>query len=336
MDSLQSENSIKAKEVSTQVTVENSDKATQQLIDLSENSVQTESSISPITFNFGNRNTMAQTQVELLKIASQTLSSNFNGDPIELPRFIAAIKLADKLCEEQNKETLKEFILTKIQGRAREKLKDEFASIKELIDHLSEETKPESSRIIEGKILALRVDNGSLSQFQEKAKELALQYKRSLIVEGFTKIKAEELTISKTAEMCRKHARNDTVKAVLAAAAFKEPEEVVSRMIIEIDNLRIDRAHSSKPFNKYNKNKYHNKNQNNQNGYNKNKYNKNKNGYNKNWKNGNKQNNGQNNRNNGNGYNNREQPIRYVSGNDQAPPQARPEMSQSEVQIPIN
>lgn len=169
---------------------------------------------------------------------------------------------------------------------------------KDIIDALRAHIKPESSKVIEGRILALRAEKMNLTTFSERAEDLAEQYRRSLCYEGYSKEKAKELSIEKTVDLCRRSARNEQVKSIIAATAFTEPKEVVAKMIVEINNIKTDRGLTQRH------NNYHNKNSNNKS------FKSNGNNYNKQQNNGrysgssNSQTGGNSKQNNGNGNSN--------------------------------
>lgn len=237
------------------------------------------------------------------------INYKYNGDPLALDSFLDAIELLVDLCEEPNVPTMVKFIMTRLDGKARESILETPATAADIVEQLKDGIKPESSKVIEGRILALRVDRTSLTKFAEQAEDLADQFRRSLVLEGFGREKAKEIAIEKTVEMCRKSAKNPIVKSVLASATFKEPKEVIAKMIVEINNVKQETPNSNyfhksgnnqnQNSGKFNKNKgqngngfQHNRNQNANS-------NQNSNGN----RNGNRSNNG---RNNGNrsGYNN--------------------------------
>lgn len=101
---------------------------------------------------------------------------------------------------------------------------DEIDTAKDITDALRIAIKPESSKVVEGKMIALQVNKGDFSKFNEQAEKLAEAYRRSLIIEGMTKAKSQELTISKTAvELCRKTARSEIVKSILSSGTYTQP-----------------------------------------------------------------------------------------------------------------
>lgn len=289
---------------------------------------------------------MAQTKDNFIALANRIIHSKFSGDPLALDSFIDSIKLLDSLCEADNKALLIPFLMTRLEGEAREAIEEIPVDVDELIDELKEHIKPENSKVIAGRILALRADKTSLFKFSERAEELAEQYRRSLCREGFTKEKAKAETVEKIVDLCRVTARNERVQAIIAAKTFTEPKDVIAQMIIEINNLKLDRSatqykHNNKHKNGQNKNgnnRYSNSRSGNSNG-NSNSY-RNSNGSNSQSGNSykqNSQNNGNGNgnysrgRNNYNNYNSRtftnsngnknrnDQSVRFYSGNEMNP-----------------
>lgn len=297
-----------------------------------------------------------QTTKDFITMANHMIGSKYDGDPLKLDSFLDSVELLTELCEANNTGILLKFVLTRLEGKAREIIPDDPTSVKTITDSLKEHIKHEPSKVIEGRILALRAERNNLSKFSEKAEELAEQFRRSLCTEGFTKQKAKEIAIEKTVEMCRKSAKSDTIKAILSASRFDEPKEVIAKMIIEISNSKQERIESQSqrnfPNNRGNRNgnnfgrgnghrndnnsqrgnrsnngSYRNNNQHNSGNQNTNHNNNNRsnnygNGYNNNSR-GN-QNNRQNR--NGNQNNSNVHTIRIVSGNEQTSQAERQEM----------
>lgn len=295
-----------------------------------------------------NTSTMAQTAPEFIAMVHRMINYKYDGDPLALDSFVDAVELLKDLCEPTNNTIFLKFVMTRLEGRAREAIITTPTKIDDITDQLKAGIKAESSKIIEGRILALRAERSSLTKFAEQAEKLADQFKRSLCLEGFSREKAKEITIEKTVEMCRKSARNDTVKAVLAASKFSEPKEVIAKMIIEINNIKQDKTNTppySHKFGNQNKNvgNFNNRPNNNRNGngfqnnrnsngnrnfsqnnrFNNNGQNNgNRSGYNNSNRNGNsgygnqnyRNNSGQNNSRSSNDHN-----VRVVSGNETAP-----------------
>lgn len=274
--------------------------------------------------------------IEFLKLCASTLNTPFEGDPLKLDAFCNAIALLTPIASTPElQSTLFNFIKTKLIGKALESIPTNADSIQIIVDSLREKIKPESSRVVEGRLAALKTDRQSLQQFAKTAEELAEALKRSLIIEGMTSQKANEMAVEKTVKMCRSSARTDLVKSVLAASKFNDAKEVISTFIVEIGQEAEERKVLA-----YNVSKKHNKkyNNNNKRGFDSNRGRKNK----YNHYNNRRQNNRNNfpNQNNQNDYNssrkyknNANQNVRYAAGNSQQPVQEQPELVMNQREI---
>lgn len=283
-----------------------------------------------------NNTKMVQSAEDFFKLASKVVDTKFDGKPSNLEAFIEQIELLEPMVEETNKKHLIKFVCTHLTGKAREALPDNPQTVKAIIDALRKEIKPESSRVIEGKIVALRADKMNVSKFAEKANELAEDFRQSLVFEGHTKEKANEMAIRKTVELCYKSTRSDTVKAILEAAPFDRPSEVIAKYVVQQNVVQQERTLTqnaknngsgsgsggqNRKFNRKFRNNRNNANGSNPNSntnYNQNRGNQNRNG-------GNNGRNFRNNRSSRGGYNNQqngnrqEQILRIVSGSENQP-----------------
>jgi len=177
---------------------------------------------------------MTLTNVEFLKLASATINRNYSGNPLQLQSFIDSIDLLKTLADSNDLKTLlKSFVLSKLEGTAREYITNDVQTVEQIIAQLKSKIRPESSKVIEGKMQALKADRSSMQNFTKQAEELADCLKRSLVMEGISLQKAEEMSIEKTVEMCRASARSDLVKAILSSTKFNDPKEVVAKFIVE-------------------------------------------------------------------------------------------------------
>lgn len=176
-------------------------------------------------------------QVDLLKLATTTINKNYSGDPSGLQAFIDSINLLSSFATTNElRNILVKIIVSKLEGKARECILADPNTVEEIVNALKSKIKSESSKVIEGRMQALRTDRNSLQDFSKKAEDLADHLRRSLIMEGISANKAQEMTIDKTVEMCRASARSDLVKAILASTHFSEPKEVIAKFIVEINN----------------------------------------------------------------------------------------------------
>lgn len=101
--------------------------------------------------------------------------------------------------------------------------------------------KREPSAVVESKLAAIRFDNRNLTQFTEDVEKTASLLSQTFISEGIPIAKANELTISRVIETCRKSARNDLVRSVLASSQFDTPKAVLSKFVVEVAEQNKDK-----------------------------------------------------------------------------------------------
>lgn len=217
-----------------------------------------------------NTTKMSQTVDSFLKTASGIINYKFNGDPLKLKGFINDSKLVEAVASTpETKALVITFLKSRLEAKAEESVPDDCDTVENLCKALQDKLKPDSSAIIEGKILALRMQKGNYSKFAEEAEKLGESLRRSLISEKLTKEKAEELTIRRMVELCRKTARNDVVKSVLESTKYETSKEVIATFITQSDKAKSEyketqannakKSTNTNTYNKSNKNSYKNK-----------------------------------------------------------------------------
>lgn len=221
--------------------------------------VQPDENDIPSNSNQNIQTNMVQSKEDFFKTAGPILNYKYEGDPLKLESFIEDAELVETIAATENKALCLKFIKTKISGRAREYMPDEITSVKDISEALRKHIKPDSSLVIEGRLTALRLQKGNFTKFSEEAEKLAEAFRRSLIVEGFTKQKATELTIRKTQELCRRTARSDVVKGIIQSTKYETPSEVISAFITENDTARKEQK-EKESFSKNRSNQKFNKN----------------------------------------------------------------------------
>lgn len=198
-------------------------------------------------------------RIEFIRFCSQAIKNNYSGDPLALNAFINAVKLVETISEGKFDDLLKTFLLTKLEGKALESINQD-GSVENIIADLKKSIKPDSSKVISGRMLAMKLNKLTSQEYASKAEELADSLQRSLVIEGITREKAKEMAIEKTVEMCRQSAKTDLVRSVLAAATFNDPKEVIAKLITEQATNETERqilayrAQNNKRFNKFNNN----------------------------------------------------------------------------------
>lgn len=156
------------------------------------------------------------------------------------------------------------FIKTRLDGKALEAIDSDVDSVDELIQQLKNAIKPDNSKIITGRMMALKIDRTKIQEYSKQAEELADALKRTLIFEGIPSKNAQEMTIEKTIEMCRASTRSDVVRSILGAATFSGHKEVIAKLIVESERDKSEKqVLSFQKFNKRSNNNFqHNKFQN--------------------------------------------------------------------------
>ncbi|XP_055306632.1 putative transcriptional regulator cudA [Sitodiplosis mosellana] len=167
-----------------------------------------------------------------IALCAKQLHNTYSGDPLELNAFINSINLL-KTLGPTHLELLKTFVLTKLSGKALESIPANPADVDAIITALRENIKLDSSKVVEGKMMALKLDNAKTSEFTKEAEKLAESLQRSLIVEGIPQAKAKSMAVEKTVEMCRQTAKSNLVRSVMASTSFSDPQEVVAKFVVE-------------------------------------------------------------------------------------------------------
>lgn len=206
-----------------------------------------------------------------ISMCSNIIRDNYDGNPLTLDSFLDKIHLIESLTEEDLKPTLVFFIKSKLEAKAREALPENVESVSEIKQALKSRIKPDSSKVIAGRIVALNVKNNNYVEFSKQAEELADAFERSLVIEGITRNKAHEMAIAETVSMCRLNAKTDLVKSILASSSFADPKEVIAKLVVEQATERKEQQiltfranprnsvsyQNSNNFNRYRRNNFH-------------------------------------------------------------------------------
>jgi hypothetical protein len=179
------------------------------------------------------RNNMAQSPIDFLRLAAQTINKNYSGDPLALDSFINSVQLLETIVTNDNKDLLKQYIITKLEGKALEAVPNNPETIEIIKNALKQNIRPDNSKVIEGRMLALKHDNMTNQDFAKTAEDLADALRRTLIVEGISQAKANEMAIDRTVEMCRSTTRSNLVKSVLASSHFSDAKNVIAKFLVE-------------------------------------------------------------------------------------------------------
>lgn len=198
----------------------------------------------PLRNNMHDNTARAHTNLNMEKPAfvslmASNIRKNYAGDPLTLSSFIASIDFLKEMATTADLLTLlRKFVITKLEGRAAEIVPDNIESIDALINLLREKIKHENSKVIEGRMMALRADRAKFQDYANQVEELSDALRRTLISDGMPQNLAERQVIDKTIELCRFNTQNPTVKSVLVSKHFENAKEVVAEFIIQSNTVR--------------------------------------------------------------------------------------------------
>lgn len=182
------------------------------------------------------------TKLEFINACSRHVSSNYDGNFDTLRSFVNKIQFLKALATTTElQDILTTYILTKLDQKALSKIPENARTIDEILSALKGKIAHKASKVLEGQMIALTLDNKPLIDFQKQAEELAESYQLALVEEGIPLNIAEKLTIERTVDLCRKNTRSSEVKAILSASSHLNPAAVISKMVIGIDAVRHDK-----------------------------------------------------------------------------------------------
>lgn len=173
---------------------------------------------------------------QVVSLISKLCPNNFSGDPLTLNSFITSIDLVVSVVGVNQPAIVFAYIKSKLTGKALEAIPDDVATVNGIKEALKAAIKPENSKVIAGKMSALRADNKNKTEFAKVAEELAEAFQRASISEGIPQAKSMEMAIDETIKMCRNNSKTDLVKGILAASKFDSPAEVVAKYLVESSN----------------------------------------------------------------------------------------------------
>lgn len=177
--------------------------------------------------------------VAFSSLMAANIRNNFNGKQEQLAPFLASIDyLREMATSEPLKILLLKFVRTKLEGYASEIVPEDVDSIDALMKCLRDKIKPENSKVVEGRMMALQSSRLNMQDFSKQVEELSDSFRRALIADGMPNLLAERQVIDKTIELCRNSTQSVTVKSILAATQFSTPKEVVAKFVVETNTSK--------------------------------------------------------------------------------------------------
>lgn len=173
----------------------------------------------------------AEKQMKFMQFASSTLR-NYSGDALALQAFTNAITMLKTMSAGVYDDALQQVVMTKIEGKACQYVKPD-SSVDEIIAALKKNITLDTSKVVLSNMRNLRLHKLTPQEYSKQAEELAETLQRSLVFEGISHDKANEMTIDHTIEICRKNAKSSESRSVIASSAYKNPKEVISKLLTE-------------------------------------------------------------------------------------------------------
>lgn len=173
-------------------------------------------------------------ELNFYNLCARTFTETYAGDPLALRPFINKINMVHRMCQHEGHEAiLKDSIMAHVKGLAADVLPADPESIEAIKKTLLEKIKPENSKVVKGKLMALKADRNNLIEYTKKAEQLAENLKRSLILENIPYENANKMVIDDTIELCRANTNSVLVKAGLIGYQFKDAKEVLAKYTVE-------------------------------------------------------------------------------------------------------
>lgn len=179
---------------------------------------------------------MTTTHINFIKFCGATIPMVYSGDASSLNSFLNALDLLSSMSSNDLNPFLISFIKTRLSGLALEAIENQDASVDTIKKALIDKIKPESDKVIRGRLAALRTDKSSFQDFAKEAESLAECLRRSLISEGISVQKANSMAIDEVINTCKASANSDHLKIILASSQFDTPKDVIAKFVIESEN----------------------------------------------------------------------------------------------------
>ena len=175
---------------------------------------------------------MEKANLEYLKLANNILKS-YNGKPEGLASFLNCLDLLKTITPPELTSLALSFIKTRLEGRALDSIPQSYVSIDELKVALTNNIKPISSKLLESRLSATSSSKKTLQEFIGAIENAASLLKQSLVTEGCSSKKAEELVTARVLEICRSSTQSEFLKTVLASSTFNNYQDVINKYCLE-------------------------------------------------------------------------------------------------------
>ena len=183
------------------------------------------------------KNNSTMNSIELIKLAASIIKP-FAGNVDELDAFIQNVALINSMVTAETANFFLQFVRGRLTGKANVVCRNA-SSIDDIVTRLKSSIRRDPSDVVEARLFSIPFKN--LSDFCDELEVTADKYLDALMNEGIPEAAATNMAIQKLVSICRRVARNDMVKAVIAASSYSAPKDVILKLRSEIGALNQDR-----------------------------------------------------------------------------------------------
>lgn len=198
---------------------------------------------------------------KVIEHLNRIVKDSYDGEPSELETFLNKIKLAKTIIAANHPNIFLAYIISRLTKKALECARSA-QTVDEIINLLTNNIKPESSRVLEKRLISIRMDNNKKQEFAKQIEETAEMLRLALISEQIPAERAQEMIKEKVIETCNHNAKSDRIKSVLSAKQFKTVAEITSELFIQIDTVKVEHQINALRISNNHRGNYRNNNRN--------------------------------------------------------------------------
>lgn len=186
--------------------------------------------------------TSTMDSISFLKFASSLLPK-FSGLPEDRDSFIENIRLLNSLATKENYPTFISFLKGRVSGIVYEACRN-CQDVESIIKEIESTVVSESADVIEARINGLYFNLQNISQFCTDLDVLLDKFVIALVSEGVSRNRAYIMSVKLCTDVCRRSARNDLIKSIMASSSFSSHKEVTAKFQLEFANIQREIATS--------------------------------------------------------------------------------------------
>lgn len=108
-------------------------------------------------------------ELNFYNLCARTFTESYAGDPLALKPFLNKITMVHRMCQNDGHEAiLKDSIMAHVKGLAADVLPADAESIESIKSTLLDKIKPENSKVVKSKLMALKADRNNLIDYTKR------------------------------------------------------------------------------------------------------------------------------------------------------------------------